>query len=109
LHPLRRLQINNAREEHVSIVAHTWVTIDARGERTVQSGEGVGGSMDAEHLHLPAGEAMRHRGVVSCNRPTCNAFGSFRVSSQGGDEWDAEIGSLGLAEEGGMVEDFRVE
>lgn len=78
------VQINNALPYAVTVVGHRWVVQTAAqaaaGEvGEVTQGEGVGGTMKAREMRLPAGEAFRVRGLLAANAPLANARGHYVV------------------------------
>lgn len=107
------IQINNARDLALTVVAHRWVTVDADGRESVQEqGAGVGGQFKSRTHLLPAGDAFRTRGVLTTATPTANAFGAYTVRAQTSGasdvEIEAEVGTIGLSVEGEPVINLRV-
>jgi len=107
------VQINNAREQAVTIVGHNWEVATRQGPPTITLGEGVGGqaggagSEMSTKRRLPAGEAFRLRGLLTSREPIAIASGHYVVllGSEGGEAgegegqaetFEAEIGPLGL-------------
>ena len=107
------VQINNARDQAITVVAHRWMTVDADGAVKEINGLGVGGKYRAKEIELPAGDAFRTKGILATATPVGNAWGAYTVRAQtaGGDEVeiDAEVGVVGLSTDGTPVADLRPE
>jgi uncharacterized protein affecting Mg2+/Co2+ transport len=97
------VQINNARDLELTVVAHRWVTVDADGrERVHEQGAGVGGQFKSRTHSLPPGDAFRTRGLLTTATPTANAFGTYTVRAQtsGGSEVEVEVSERDLSDGG---------
>ena len=112
------VQINNAREGPVTVVAHEWrVTTEEearRGERgrVVLQGNGVGGTMGEKSKPLPAGEAFRVRGLLPATAPRVKVRGHFVIrigGVEGGETFEAKVGALGATLDGSGLEDWEEE
>ena len=98
------VQINNARDQELTVVAHRWVTVDANGKESVhEQGAGVGGQFKSRTHTLPAGDAFRTRGLLTTATPTANAFGTYTVRAQtpgGSSEEEVGAGDVELVDGG---------
>ena len=97
------VQINNARAEPVTVVGHRWEVQTReqaeRGEATVISGQGAGGTMEERELQLPAGEAMRIQGLLTAAAPMARAYGAYtvRLGREGLATIEVKIGEMALS------------
>lgn len=87
------ITIRNAGAASARLLARHWVITDAHGKVQEVRGDGVVG----EQPHLAPGEAFRYTSAAMIETPVGTMRGEYRMVSDDGEYFDAEIPAFTLA------------
>ena len=87
------ITIRNAGEQPAKLLSRHWIITDANGKVQEVRGEGVVG----EQPHLSPGEHFRYTSAAMIETPVGVMKGEYRMVSDGGEQFDAEIPPFTLA------------
>jgi len=95
---LYTIRITNEGSVPVQLVSRRWLITDGTGEVNEVSGPGVVG----EQPRLNAGESFEYTSGCPLPTPFGEMCGSYQMVVEGGEGFDAEIGSFSLREPGAI-------
>ena len=92
------IRITNEGSVPVQLISRRWLITDGTGEVNEVSGPGVVG----EQPRLNAGESFEYTSGCPLPTPFGEMCGSYQMAVEGGEGFDAEIGSFSLREPGAI-------
>ena len=95
---LYTIRITNEGSVPVQLISRRWLITDGTGEVNEVSGPGVVG----EQPHLNAGESFEYTSGCPLPTPFGEMRGAYQMVIEGGESFDAEIGSFSLREPGAI-------
>jgi ApaG protein len=89
-----RIRITNQGDETVQLISRHWIITDANGRIEEVVGPGVVG----EQPVLRPGEAFEYTSFCPLSTPFGTMRGTYQMTTEDGDEFDAEIAPFDLSE-----------
>ena len=92
------IRITNEASEPVQLLRRHWIIADAMGEVEEVEGPGVVG----EEPRLEPGESFEYTSGCPLGTPFGSMRGSYHMTNDAGDAFDAEVGEFALREPGAI-------